>query len=58
MGAIGKKLASRFRKAKKQLDDLRRQMAADFGKVPKDAKTVQAMIRLSLGAQNPPALGA
>jgi hypothetical protein len=36
MGDIGKKLASRFRKAKKQLGDLRRQAAADFGQVPRD----------------------
>ena len=34
MGVIGKKLASRFRKAKRQLGDLRRQAAADFAQVP------------------------
>ena len=45
MGAISKKLASRFGKAKKQLGDLRRQVAADFGQVPGDVKTVQALVR-------------
>jgi hypothetical protein len=45
MGEISKKLASRFRKAKKQLGDLRRQAAADFGQVPRDVKTVQALVR-------------
>src|SRR5450755_224795 len=45
MGDISKKLASRFRKAKKQLGDLRRQAAADFGQVPRDVKTVQALVR-------------
>jgi hypothetical protein len=45
MGDIGKKLASRFSKGKKQLGDLRRQAAADFGRVPRDVKTVQALVR-------------
>jgi hypothetical protein len=45
MGAISKKLASRFRKAKKQLGDLRRQAATDFAQVPKDVKGVQALVR-------------
>src|SRR5689334_11400218 len=45
MGAISKKLASRFRKAKKKLGNLRRQVAADFGHVPRDVKTVQALVR-------------
>src|ERR1700678_3498876 len=45
MGAISKKLASRLRKADKQLGALRRQVAADFRQVPKDVKTVQALIR-------------
>ena len=45
MGAISKKLVSRFRKAKRQLGDLRRQAAADFAQVPKDVKTVQALVR-------------
>jgi hypothetical protein len=45
MGVISKKLASRFRKANKQLGNLRRQVAADFGQVPKDVKTVQALVR-------------
>src|ERR1019366_10827430 len=45
MGVISKKLASRFRKAKKQVGDLRRQVAADFAQVPKDAKSVEALVR-------------
>ena len=45
MGVISKKLASRFRRAKKQLGDLPRQMSADFAKVPKDVKSVQALVR-------------
>ena len=45
MGVIGKKLASRFRKAKKQLGDLRRQVTADSGRLPRDVKTVQALVR-------------
>jgi len=45
MGAISKKLASRFRKAKRQLGDLRRQAAADFAQVPKDVKGVEALVR-------------
>jgi hypothetical protein len=45
MGAISKKLASRFRKAKRQLGDLRRQAVADFGQVARDVKTVQALVR-------------
>jgi len=45
MGVISKKLASQFRKAKKQLGNLRRQVAADFGQVSRDVKTVQALVR-------------
>ncbi len=45
MGAISKKLTSRFRKAKKQLGDMRRQMAADFARVPKDAQGLQTLVR-------------
>src|ERR1035441_4358626 len=45
MGVISKKLASRFRKAKKQVGDLRRQVAADFAHVPKDVKSVEALVR-------------
>jgi hypothetical protein len=45
MGVISKKLASRFRKAKKQLGDLRRQVAADFAQVPKDVKSMEALVR-------------
>ena len=45
MGVISKKLASRFRKAKKQVGDLRRQMAADFAQVPKDVKNVEVLVR-------------
>src|SRR6516164_4659727 len=45
MGVIGKKLASRFRKARRQLGDLRRQAAADFAPVPKDVKGVEALVR-------------
>src|ERR1022692_3737468 len=36
MGVIGKKLASRLRKAKKLLGDLRRQVVMDFSKIPRD----------------------
>src|ERR1044071_9711491 len=45
MGVISKKLASRFRKAKKQFAGLRRQAAVDFAQVPRDVKTVQALVR-------------
>ena len=45
MGAISKKLASRFRKAKRQLGDVRRQAAVAFGQVPKDVKSVEALVR-------------
>jgi hypothetical protein len=45
MGVISKKLASRFRKAKRQLGELRRQAAADFAQVPKDVKGVEALVR-------------
>src|SRR6202790_1171322 len=45
MGAISKKLASRFRKAKRQLGDLRRQAAGDFAQVPRDVKGVEALVR-------------
>jgi hypothetical protein len=44
MGVISKKLASRFRKAKRPLGDLRRQVAA-FAQVPKDVKSVEALVR-------------
>jgi hypothetical protein len=36
MGVISKKLASRLRKAKKLLGDLRRQVAIDFSDVPRN----------------------
>src|SRR3954447_11920717 len=45
MGVISKKLASRFRKAKRQLGDLRRQAAADFAQVPRDVPGVEALVR-------------
>jgi hypothetical protein len=45
MGVISKKLASRFRKAKKQVGDLRRQAATDFAQVPKDLKSVEGLVR-------------
>src|SRR3954454_6322857 len=45
MGVISKKLASRFRKARRQLGDLRRQVAADFSQVPRDVKSVEALVR-------------
>ena len=45
MGVISKKLASRFRKAQKQVGDLRRQVAADFAQVPKDVKGIEALVR-------------
>ena len=45
MGVISKKLASRFRRAKKQVGDLRRQVAADFAQVPKDVKSIEALVR-------------
>ena len=45
MGVISKKLASRFRKAKRQLGELRRQAAADFAQVPKDVNGVAALVR-------------
>ena len=45
MGVISKKLASRFHKAKKQVGDLRRQVASDFAHVPKDVKSVEALVR-------------
>src|SRR5437763_10378659 len=45
MGVISKKQASRFRKARSQLGDLRRQVAADFGPVPRDVKSVEALVR-------------
>lgn len=44
MGIISKKLASRFRRAKKQAGDLRRQAAKDFALVPKDVKSVAASL--------------
>jgi hypothetical protein len=45
MGAISTQLASRFRKAKRQLGALRRQAAADFARVPRDVLGVEALIR-------------
>jgi hypothetical protein len=45
MGDISKKLASRFRKAKRQLGELRRQATADFAPVPKDVKGVEVLVR-------------
>jgi hypothetical protein len=45
MGAISKKLASRFRKAKRQLGSLQRQATAEFAQVPKDVRSVEALIR-------------
>jgi hypothetical protein len=45
MGAISKKVASRLRKAKRQLGNLGRQAAADLAQVPRDVKSVEALIR-------------
>jgi hypothetical protein len=45
MGVISKKLASRFRRAKKQVGNLRRQVTADFATVPRDVQSVQALLR-------------
>jgi hypothetical protein len=45
MGVISKKLSSDFRKAKKQVGQLRRQAATDFAQVPKNVKSVEALIR-------------
>ena len=45
MGAISKKLASRFRKAKRQLGELHGQAVAAFAQVPKDVKSVEALVR-------------
>jgi hypothetical protein len=45
MGVISKQLASRLRKAKKHLGELRRQAALDFARVPKDVQAVQASVR-------------
>jgi hypothetical protein len=45
VGAISKKLASRFRKARRQLGELRRQAALDFARVPGDVKTAEALVR-------------
>ena len=39
MGVISKKLATRLRKAKKLLGDLRRQVAIDFSKIPRDLQS-------------------
>jgi hypothetical protein len=44
MGVISKKMASRFRRAKRQLGKLRRQ-AADCAQLPRDVKGVQALVR-------------
>src|SRR5690242_4388118 len=45
MAGIGQKLASRLRKAGRQLGELRRQAALDFARVPKDVQAVQASVR-------------
>src|SRR5262245_45970362 len=45
MGVISKKLASRFRKAKRELGELHRQAVAEFAQVPKDVKGVEALVR-------------
>jgi hypothetical protein len=45
VGAISEKLASRFRKARRQLGDLRRRAALDFARVPGDVKTAEALVR-------------
>src|SRR6516164_5360892 len=45
MGVISKQLASRFRRAQRQLGELRRQAAADFARVPKDVNGVEALVR-------------
>src|SRR3954452_9210857 len=45
MGTVSTKLASRFRKAERQLGALRRQAAADFAQVPRDVKGVEALVR-------------
>src|SRR3954454_18759069 len=45
MGTVSKKLASRFRKAGKQLACLRRQAQGDFRVVPRDVKGVEALVR-------------
>jgi hypothetical protein len=45
MGAISKKLASRFRKARRQLGEMRRQVTADFAQVPQDVNGVEALVR-------------
>jgi hypothetical protein len=55
MGVISKKPASRFRKAERQLGDLRRQAAADFAQVPRDVKTVEALVRSTPEGQQPTA---
>jgi hypothetical protein len=44
MGTISTKLASRFRKARRHLGDLRRQAAADFAQVPRDVMSVQTLV--------------
>jgi hypothetical protein len=45
MGVISKKLATRFRKAKKPVGNLRRQVTADFAQVPRDVRSVETLIR-------------
>jgi len=45
MGIISRKLASRLRKTKRQLGDLRRQVAADCAQVPKGVKNVEDLVR-------------
>jgi hypothetical protein len=45
VGAISKKLAARFKKARRHLTDLGRQAVADFAQVPRDVKGVEALVR-------------
>jgi hypothetical protein len=48
MGAIGKKLASRLCRAKRQLGDLRRQLTKDFAPVPRDVKVFETLTQSGL----------
>ncbi len=50
MGVISKKLASRLRRAKKLLGDLRRQVAIDFSKIPRN---VQGKVTLDTPGYDP-----
>lgn len=45
MGMISKKLATRFRKADKQVRNLQRQGAADFAQLPRDVRSREALVR-------------